>query len=170
MNWLYAFILLISGTAVQANQGEMFIFDTPEQEKIFNKLSHEIRCLVCQNQTLSDSNAGLASDLRKEIYSMVQDGKTEEEIISFLVERYGDYVLYRPPLKPMTWLLWFGPALVLVAGLYIVKRFLRGQEAKPGLDELSDEEIERVKNLQSEAHSHTYNVSNNKHKFDGAAK
>lgn len=125
-------------------------FASEEQEALFNKLSNELRCLVCQNQAISDSNADLAKDLRDEIYGMLQQGKTEEEIVEFMVVRYGDFVLYNPPLKPMTWLLWFGPAFALLAGFFFVVRIIKKQK-KSAVTEMSGEEIERLKTLQSEA-------------------
>ena len=125
-------------------------FTSEEQEALFNKLSNELRCLVCQNQAISDSNADLAKDLRDEIYGMLQQGKSEEDIIEFMVARYGDFVLYNPPLKPMTWLLWFGPAFALLAGFFFVARIIRRQK-QAAVAEISSEEVERLKALQSEA-------------------
>jgi cytochrome c-type biogenesis protein CcmH len=129
-------------------------FASDEQEALFNKLSNELRCLVCQNQAIADSNADLAKDLRDEIYGMLQQGKNEEEIIEFMVARYGDFVLYNPPLKPMTWLLWFGPAFALLAGFFFVLRIIKRQK-KATVAEMSSEEIERLKALQSEAKAMT---------------
>ncbi len=125
-------------------------FASEEQEALFNKLSTELRCLVCQNQAISDSNADLAKDLRDEMYGMLQQGKSEEEIVEFMVTRYGDFVLYNPPLKPMTWLLWFGPAIALVAGFFFVVRIINRQK-QAAVAEMSSEEAERLKALQSEA-------------------
>ncbi len=129
---------------------ETFKFDSPETEKIFHKLSEELRCLVCQNQNIAESNADLAKDLRLEIYTMLSKGKTEDEIVGFMVDRYGDYVLYRPPFKPMTWLLWFGPVIVFVIGLIFVVRFMKSQNMGRQSESLSEEEIERIKNLHAE--------------------
>ena len=125
-------------------------FASEEQEALFNKLSNELRCLVCQNQSIADSNAELATDLRDEIYGMLQQGNSEEEIVEFMVARYGDFVLYNPPMKPMTWLLWFGPAFALLAGFFFVVRII-GRQKKAAVAEMSSEEIERLKALQSEA-------------------
>ncbi len=80
------------------------------------QLSEQLRCLVCQNQTLDDSNADLAADLRREIRSQIQAGKNDQQILDYMVERYGEFVLYRPRMKPETFLLWFGPLLFLLAG------------------------------------------------------
>ena len=134
-------------------------FASEEQEVLFNKLSNELRCLVCQNQAIADSNADLAKDLRDEIYGMLQQGKSEEEIIEFMVARYGDFVLYNPPLKPLTWLLWFGPALAMIAGFFFVMRIINRQK-KAVVDEMSSEEIERLKALQSEAQAMTKTEGN----------
>jgi cytochrome c-type biogenesis protein CcmH len=130
---------------------ETFKFDSPETEKIFHKLSEEIRCLVCQNQNIAESNADLAKDLRLEIYTMLSKGQSEEEIVDFMVQRYGDYVLYRPPFKPMTWLLWFAPIIIFTFGLIFVVRLMKSQSsAAQQPTGLSDEEIERIKNLHTE--------------------
>ncbi|MGC1818623.1 MAG: cytochrome c-type biogenesis protein, partial [Casimicrobiaceae bacterium] len=83
------------------------------------KLESELRCLVCQNQTLADSNADLAADLRKEVRELAVSGKTDAQIKQYLVARYGDFVLYRPPVKPETWLLWFGPFAMLAGGVAV---------------------------------------------------
>jgi cytochrome c-type biogenesis protein CcmH len=125
-------------------------FASEEQEALFNKLSNELRCLVCQNQAISDSNADLARDLRDEIYGMLQQGKTETEIVDFMVARYGDFVLYRPPMKPMTYVLWFGPAMALAVGFFVVVRIVRKQK-RAAAQEISAEDVERLKALQSEA-------------------
>jgi cytochrome c-type biogenesis protein CcmH len=143
------FLLCVSFSSISAPV-ETFQFDSPETEKIFHKLSEELRCLVCQNQNVAESNADLAKDLRLEIYTMLSDGKTEEEIVDFMVQRYGDYVLYRPPLKPMTWLLWFGPIIMFTIGLIFVVRFMRSQDDATQTDSLSKDDIERIKNLHAE--------------------
>ncbi len=154
MNKLILIIFLFAATGYSpgsvAAPIETFKFDSPETEKVFHKLSEELRCLVCQNQNIAESNADLAKDLRLEIYTMLSDGKSEDEIVDFMVQRYGDYVLYRPPFKPMTWLLWFGPAIVFAFGLVFVVRFMKSQSAKKQVESLSDEEIKRIKDLHAE--------------------
>lgn len=142
-------ILTFSLTPVAAPI-ETFKFDSEETEKVFHKLSEELRCLVCQNQNIAESNADLAKDLRLEIYTMLSDGKTEDEIVDFMVQRYGDYVLYRPPFKPMTWLLWFAPVIIFIFGLIYVVRLMKSQAATEQPSSLSAEEIERIKNLHAE--------------------
>ena len=127
---------------------ETFKFDSPEAEKIFHKLSEELRCLVCQNQNIAESNSELAKDLRSEIHTMLIDGQSEEQIVEFMVQRYGDYVLYRPPFKPMTWLLWFGPFLVFLLGLFFVIRLLKSQSSAVQAEGLSETERQRIQDLQ----------------------
>ena len=99
--------------------------DDPVLEQRLNKLSHELRCLVCQNETLADSRAGLAEDLRREIREQMKAGKSDEEIIAFLTQRYGQFVLYRPQVTPTTYLLWFGPFILLLSGLAILFRYIK---------------------------------------------
>lgn len=112
-------------------------FDSPEQEARYDRLINELRCVVCQNQNIADSNADLAKDLRKQTLEMLKAGKTDEEILAFMTDRYGDFVLYRPPLKPTTWLLWGAPMILLLVGiigmlLVIGRRSREMTEDKPG--------------------------------------
>ncbi len=96
-------------------------FDNKEQEVLYNQLMFELRCLVCQNENLAASNADLAKDLRDEVYEMITvKNLGETEVKSFLVARYGDFVLYKPPVKKSTWLLWFGPFIMLAIGFFIL--------------------------------------------------
>ena len=102
-------------------QDEPLVFEDAKKQVRFDSLMEEIRCLVCQNQSLADSGAGLADDLRKEAYRMISQGESNEAIKAFMVERYGDFVLYDPPLQPSTLLLWFGPfILMLIATIVII--------------------------------------------------
>ena len=96
--------------------------DTPKQDAQFSHLLRELRCLVCQNQDLADSNAALAKDLRAEVYQLVKAGKSDSEIMQHLTARYGDFILFKPPVKGVTVLLWFGPALFLLLGFFIFWR------------------------------------------------
>ena len=109
------------------------VFAADELDKRTAALAEELRCLVCQNQNLADSDAGLAQDLRNEVLEMMRAGKSDAQIRDFLVARYGEFVLYRPPVQPTTWLLWFGPAVVLLAGLVVIVRIVRKRSrALPG--------------------------------------
>jgi cytochrome c-type biogenesis protein CcmH len=99
--WPLALLLLAMAPPIQAAI-ETYTFETPEQERAYKKLTEELRCLVCQNQNIADSNAELAQDLRKKTYEQVRQGKSESEVMQWMVDRYGDFVLYRPPLRAST--------------------------------------------------------------------
>lgn len=101
--------------------------EDPILEARLKAMSHELRCLVCQNQTLADSDAPLAEDLRKEIRTQMREGKSDQEVIDYLVARYGDFVRYRPPVNNSTVLLWFGPFLLLLIGGFVLLRVLKKQ-------------------------------------------
>jgi len=103
----------------------------PALEQRLWKIAVELRCLVCQNQTIADSNADLAVDLRNQVRTMLQQGKGEREIIDYMTARYGDFVLYRPPVKSTTWLLWFGPGLLMVGGVAALWQVLRRRSRLP---------------------------------------
>ena len=109
-------------------------FEDPQLEAQYQALIKEVRCLVCQNQTIADSNAPLAADLRREIREMMGEGASRGEVVEFLVARYGEFVLYRPRLKPSTWALWGAPAIFLVIGMVVFARILRKRMTQP-LDE-----------------------------------
>lgn len=97
----------------------------PVVEQRLISISEEMRCLVCQNESLAGSRSDLANDLRREIRTLIQEGKSDDQIRSFMVERYGDFVLYRPPVKPITWLLWVGPFVILAIGIAGLLMYLR---------------------------------------------
>lgn len=119
MKTLYALILLLFVYKAHA-EIEYRDFKQPEQEQAYQTLISELRCLVCQNQTIADSNADLAKDLRRQVYEMLQQGKSRQDIVDFMTDRYGDFVMYKPALKLKTMLLWLGPVLFLVIGLATV--------------------------------------------------
>ena len=104
---------------------ETYEFESAQMEADYKKLIDELRCLVCQNQNLSASDADLARDLRRETYEMLQEGKSSQQVVEFMVARYGDFVLYRPQFKSNTYLLWLGPFLLLLVVLYLLVRRLR---------------------------------------------
>jgi len=105
------------------------VSDSPEVEARLKKLSVELRCLVCQNSTLSDSDAPLAQDLRNEIRKLLESGKTDDEVVAYLVARYGDFVTFRPPVNASTALLWFGPFIMLIIGLITLVIVLKKRAA-----------------------------------------
>ena len=100
---------------------EPLVFQDRQQQDRFDQLTRELRCLVCQNQNLADSDAPLAQDLRQEVYEMLMAGRSDEHIKQFLVERYGDFVLYRPPVQTNTYLLWLAPVILLLIGAWILR-------------------------------------------------
>jgi cytochrome c-type biogenesis protein CcmH len=121
---LLALFLAFSGMA-NAQAIDPLPFKDHAQEIRFQNLTRQLRCLVCQNENLADSNADLARDLRHEVFGLMQQGKTDDQIKQYLVDRYSDFVLYDPPVKPSTWLLWFGPALFLLMGAAVVLLTIR---------------------------------------------
>jgi cytochrome c-type biogenesis protein CcmH len=150
---LIALSLVITSWVSFANI-EVYQFDDPAQEQIYKDLIAELRCLVCQNQSIAESNAELAQDMRRKTYELVKSGKTKSEIRAFMAERYGDFMLYSPPLKPMTLLLWFGPALALIVGFVVVIRIVKRQKQAAAI-EISSADIERLEALRAEAQAET---------------
>ena len=148
MRWLTLIVLLMPGPA-WAGEAKPLAED-PVVEARLKHLAVELRCLVCQNQTLADSNAPLAEDLRREVREMIAKGMSDREIIDFLVQRYGDFVLYRPPWKASTTLLWLGPFLLLIAGATGLVFALRRRQKKLADVTLSEAEHNRVAQLLSE--------------------
>jgi cytochrome c-type biogenesis protein CcmH len=124
MRWLGAWMLACASLMAQAKEATPLAEDEAVEQRLIG-IADELRCLVCQNESLAGSRADLAQDLRREIREMIKQGKTDKEIMDFLVSRYGDFVRYRPPLKPTTWLLWGGPFVLGGAGLVGLLVFLR---------------------------------------------
>ena len=143
--------LLAASASVSATALSSYTFDNKEEEQAFREFSAELRCLVCQNQSLADSDADLADDLRREVYTMWRAGKSKDEIVTFLVDRYGDFVLYNPPLKPSTYILWFSPVFViLIAGFFLLRTLLRkNRAAEQGLTEEEQQRINELLNKDS---------------------
>ena len=113
----------------------------PKQQENYELLTKELRCLVCQNQTIADSNAELAFDLRKQVSEMLEQGKSNDEIIQFMTDRYGDFVLYKPAFKGKTLLLWIAPGAFLVLGLIIVYIFIRQKRALRSEQSVSNNQV-----------------------------
>ena len=126
-------VLLIGAATSRADSADPY-------EARMRALGEELRCLVCQNQTIADSQSGLAEDLRREIRGQMEKGETDQQIIDYLVARYGDFVRYRPPLKGITLLLWFGPAAAMVVGLAVLVRTLRRRAREQDEDPLNTDE------------------------------
>jgi cytochrome c-type biogenesis protein CcmH len=141
--WLQA--LLVAGLALSfaplpalAQAGSdpaPLVFQDRAEEVRFQALVSELRCVMCQNQSLADSDAQIAHDLRREILDLMHEGRSDDEIRQFLVARYGEFVLYRPRVESRTWLLWFGPLLLLLAGGYVVLRVVRQHAGRGSLPE-----------------------------------
>jgi len=141
-------LLLLTTSTVPHAEDTVYKFKDNLQEQRYQDLINELRCLVCQNQTLADSNAELAQDLRHEVYEMIVKGGSDDTIIEFLVNRYGDFVLYRPPLKQKTWILWFGPLLMMAFALFAAFRIIINRKAEnSGMPVLSDEERKKLADL-----------------------
>jgi len=150
--WLLALCLAFAGIAA-ATPSELpvgkpiadpspLVFRDHAEESRFRALTEQLRCVMCQNQSLADSNALIAQDLRREVLGLMRQGKSDEEIKQFLVARYTDFVLYQPRVAPTTWLLWFGPLLLLAMGGYVVVRIVgkHGRGAPPAPPETEEQE------------------------------
>jgi cytochrome c-type biogenesis protein CcmH len=139
-------VISINSHAVDSRQ-----LSDPKQQESYETLTKELRCLVCQNQTIADSNAELASDLRRQVYEMLQQGKSEQEIIRFMTDRYGEFVLYKPAFAGKTSLLWIAPVVFLFMGLMMVFFVIRRKRAaaKVQVDalEINTEKQKKVRNL-----------------------
>ncbi len=126
-----AFMLTLSVSGIDTDQA----FDDPELQARYEKLIEEVRCVTCQNQNIKDSNAFIASDLRREIRRLISEGKSDDEVIDFLVTRYGDFVLYRPRFAGKTAILWIAPFILAVLGIFGFVRVIRHRAALPLDDE-----------------------------------
>jgi cytochrome c-type biogenesis protein CcmH len=149
MKIIMIFLLLLSPIAYAV---DAYQFNNPEQQAAYQSLVSELRCLVCQNQPIGDSNAELAADLRRQVYEMLQQGKSKADIQQFMTDRYGDFVLYNPPFKATTGLLWLGPVAFLVVGLLTVFLFTRRKKNVPPTDDLGEnsEKLAAVRRLLSD--------------------
>ena len=128
---LFIFLLIMSSSVYAVDFRQL---SDPEQQETYETLTKELRCLVCQNQTIADSNAELAGDLRRQVYEMLQQGKSREDIVQFMTDRYGDFVLYNPPFKGKTSVLWIAPVVFLLMGLITVFFFIRRKKAAANLN------------------------------------
>ncbi|WP_232821203.1 cytochrome c-type biogenesis protein [Oceanimonas marisflavi] len=126
---------------------DVYEFDDPKQEEVFRELLRELRCPKCQNQDIADSNAELAKDLREKTYQMLQAGSSKSEVVDYMVARYGNFILYKPPVMASTLILWAGPVLVLVIGVIVVLVRTRKKPVATAGEALSDEEKQRLNRL-----------------------
>ncbi|WP_246037019.1 cytochrome c-type biogenesis protein [Thalassotalea litorea] len=139
------FIALFMAFSINAAPVDTYEFPDPVTKKRFQQLVYELRCPKCQNQNLADSNSMIAVDLRKQVYDMLIDGRSDMEIVNFMVERYGDYVLYRPKVSAATYLLWFGPIGFIVIGGIVIALFVR--QSKEQSQPLSDEQKQQLNEI-----------------------
>jgi cytochrome c-type biogenesis protein CcmH len=137
-----AALTLSLGSAI-ANEAAP-LADDPVTEQRLISISEEMRCLVCQNESLAGSRSDLANDLRREIRILIKEGKSDDQIRNFMVERYGDFVLYRPPVKPVTWLLWIGPFVILAIGIAGLLTYLRRRNSHVPNITLSDSDNQKI--------------------------
>jgi cytochrome c-type biogenesis protein CcmH len=137
---LLALLCLAALPAVQASTADL----SEAQADRYQKLVTELRCLVCQNQSIADSNAPLAADLRMQVREQILAGRSDDQIRSYVTERYSDFVLYRPPLRPSTWLLWFGPFLLLAGGLAVAVVYARRRRRHAAPADVDPERLRRL--------------------------
>ena len=134
---IFSLLLLLSPVSKAV---DAYTFNTPQQQQDYKALVSELRCLVCQNQTIGDSNADLAADLRRQVYEMLQQGKSKDDVLQFMTQRYGDFVLYNPPFKATTGLLWLAPVAFLIIGisaLIVVTKRKKNLPATPNSEQLN---------------------------------
>lgn len=143
MKWLLLLTALLAGTVLATI--DAYDFKSPEDEQRFRVLMEELRCPKCQNQNIADSNAGLAKDIKDRVHRLIGEGRSNDEITAYMVERYGDFITYRPPVRPVTWFLWFGPfaLTLLVAAILLVRRWRQPRRAV----QVSAEQEARVQEL-----------------------
>jgi cytochrome c-type biogenesis protein CcmH len=142
-------VLLLCLPLIASAQGPQPTVVDPVANKRAVQLAEQLRCLVCQNQSIAESNAELAVDLRRQIREQIAQGRGDAEIVDFMVQRYGDFVLYRPPVKASTWLLWFGPPVLLLIGIGGLLRYLRERRKRIEREPLTEEERREARVLLS---------------------
>ena len=141
---MVVFVLVLGVNTAQAVI-ETYDFDSAEQREQFSRMNDVLRCPLCQNQSIGESNAPIANDLRREVYRLITtENASDRDIVDFMLIRYGDFVLYSPPLDARTFVLWFGPALLLLMGLFALFRVFRSINASNKVDEMSEQEKEKL--------------------------
>jgi len=142
----FLLFFVLGMTALYAVKIEFHNFESKQQEQLYLQLIAELRCVKCQNQNLAESNAELARDMRDKTYEMIIKGASREDVVSYMTARYGDFVLYRPPFKAKTLLLWVGPPIFLILSLFMLFKLIRNQKNQP-TKTLSDSERDSVREL-----------------------
>lgn len=153
MKLLIALLLAVSFAHPLLAKDAVPVAEDPVVEQRLNHIAEELRCLVCQNESLAGSQADLAKDLRREVRNLIKEGNSDQQVKDFLVSRYGDFVLYRPQVKPTTYLLWAGPFVLLLAGLFLLINYLRRRSQQVVETPLSEEERQRAESLLKENQS-----------------
>ena len=143
----FIFLILVIQVNFSHASVEFRTFERAELEARYNILIDELRCLVCQNQNLKGSNSDLAKDMRNKVYEMISAGNTNKEIADYMVSRYGDFVLYKPPFKSTTLVLWLGPLLFFIIALVTVIRVIQQRNKADSIEELSEEQHQRAQKL-----------------------
>ena len=145
------FLMLLLSLCFVAHSGfaaiEELEFSSPEDEARYQDLIDVMRCPMCLNANLAGSDAPIAKDLRTEIYKQIQEGRSDEEIIEFMRARYGDFIMYRPPLNTSTAFLWFGPGVLLVLGFFVLRRLLQTSRSSAAQETLSAEEVQKLNSI-----------------------
>lgn len=144
--WLAFFLALPLAASSWAGEAAPLAEDPVVEQRLIG-IAEELRCLVCQNESLAGSRADLALDLRREIRTLIKAGKTDAEIMDFMVSRYGDFVRYRPPVNPVTWLLWFGPFALLIGAIIVLVRMVRGHQRDDAPKVLDAAQREKAQSL-----------------------
>lgn len=126
---------------------EDYVFENQEHQQQFRQLSDQLRCPMCLNSNLAGSDAPIAADLRAEIYQQILEGRSNDEIIDFMTQRYGDFINYRPPLNRGTFMLWFGPLILLLIGMLVAWRIIRNNQNRPATAGLSTEEQQKLDSI-----------------------
>jgi cytochrome c-type biogenesis protein CcmH len=140
-------LAVFSTSVVNASPVDTYEFKDEVTKVRFNALNKELRCPKCQNQNLADSNSPIAADLRREVYDLLEQGKADSEIIHFMVARYGDFVLYRPRVSSLTYILWFGPAFLLLIGVVVVVMVIRRKPHEQADETLSADQQSKLDNI-----------------------
>jgi len=141
---LFVFMVTVISSQAIASPADTYVFKDKVTEIRFNALNKELRCPKCQNQNLADSNSPIAADLRREVYELLQQGKADIEIVDFMVARYGEFVLYRPRVSSLTYILWYGPAGLLFVGVIVVVIILRRKPVKKAQKTLNTEQKSKL--------------------------
>lgn len=144
IRWMLLSLTLICGIAFATI--DAYEFKTPDDEQRFRVLVEELRCPKCQNQNIADSNAGLAKDIKDRVHRLINEGKDNAEITDYMVERYGDFITYRPPVRPVTWFLWFGPFVLALLAAFIIF-MIKLRQKSPSIIQVTPEQEAKVQEL-----------------------